>query len=310
MKHRAAIFCLCYGILIPAIAGTFHARWNFTFPNGQPLGVREFRLQILGPYGSADTNILTGDYLARPVNSLSSLIVSNLYNGRSYRVTFLGPNWTTIFTNNFDTNVAGLVNAVDYLSAPLQVDGSTVAYSQLAADARFHNVAGDTSTNPIFRGTIAFPDGSVSNYVWTCTNTATGAGTWQPASGGLTAASPLNATNLFGNLDPERILDLPVTNLASGAAITLRKTTVAMNYTITADSNVPGFLGTAAGFQRSAFITVTNSTASPKLWTFPQSVNFQGTNVVYVDATNQVSVTIFYNGAATNGFKANNYRLP
>jgi hypothetical protein len=165
-----------------AFAGSFHCRWNFTEFTETPIGIKQVKLQTIAAYGTANSNIITGDFRMFQAGTNGSLTVSNLVNGRTYRVTFLGPNFQTVITNSFDTNVTGLVNAVDYIAAPIN-DGSTVAYSQTGADARFHNVSGDTSTNATFRGTLTMPATGVSNYVWTATN-STGAGFWAVATGG------------------------------------------------------------------------------------------------------------------------------
>lgn len=284
-----AVICNFAFCILHCSADGFNARYTFTDFGQNPITTRRMNVYPLWIVTVSGTNLVTGDRLTYTNDSTGNVIVSNMVAG-GYKIEFLGQYTTTIFTNVFGTNVAGNVSAKDYVTAMLQVNPATVAYSQAQADARFHRRAGDSSTNATFRGTFTLPDGATLTYVWTCTNATTGAGAWQAASGGS--------------------VDLAMTNLAAGARITLANPTAAMNYTITADTSVPGFLGITAGFQRSAFITVTNSTAIARLLTFPQSVNFQGTNVLYIDATNQVSVTIFYNGAATNGFKANNYRLP
>lgn len=197
-------------------ASQFHCRWNFADFTVTGIGVKQVRIQTIAPYGTIYTNIITGDLRTFQAGTSGSLTVSNLANGRSYRVTFVGPNVLTVITNSFGTNVTGLVNAVDYLSAPIVVDGSTVGYSMTAADARFHNVSGDTSTNATFRGTLTFPDGTVSNYVWTATN-ASGAGAWR-------AVSATDANAIHNNVGGEI------------AAITDKATPVAADHLLIEDS--------------------------------------------------------------------------
>lgn len=204
MKTRTSIkarllLTLAFSLLPSAFAAAsssqFHCRWNFTDFTVTPIGVKQVRIQTIAPYGTIYTNLITGDLRTFQAGTSGSLTVSNLANGRSYRVTFVGPTVNTVITNNFGTNVSGLVNAVDYLVAPLVVDGSTVAYSANSADALFHNVAGDTSTNAIFRGTFKIPDGATVGRVLTVTN-ADGSAAWQTASGG-TGTLATNGSN-FG----------------------------------------------------------------------------------------------------------------
>lgn len=119
-----------------AVAGTFHATYNMTDFVTTPLAVREIRLQPVALYGVNGPAIISGDFRSFQVGANGSITVSNLVNGRSYKVSFYGPNIITVFTNSFDTNVSGVVNAADYI-APMIRDAATVAYSQAAADARF-----------------------------------------------------------------------------------------------------------------------------------------------------------------------------
>lgn len=141
MKRLLALLLVCLGADLRA--GTFHCTWNFSDFTTGSLGVSQVQVQPIAPYGVNSNTFLTGDLLVKQTGTNTSLTISNLVNGRSYRVKFFGltrpygTNWVTTLTNNFDTNVTGLVNAVDYLAAPLQVDAATVAYSQVAADARF-----------------------------------------------------------------------------------------------------------------------------------------------------------------------------
>ena len=187
---RAALGFLTLGTSHLALAGTFHCTWNFEDFTQSPLATRQVTIQTIARYG-VNTNtpaIITGDLRSYKTSTNTSLTVSNLVNGRSYRVMFYGPltpwgtNNVTVITNSFDASVTGLVNAVDYLGAPLATDGATVAYSQAGADARFHNVSGDTSTNATFRGTVTMPATGVEGFVWVATNAA-GAGFWAVPAG-------------------------------------------------------------------------------------------------------------------------------
>lgn len=200
MKSRFLILIFfLIAIATPARCGTFACEWNFVDFIGEAQTTNKVYITPIAPYGvNASTTLITGDRRAY-TNSTSSLIVSNMFNGRSYRIEFVGRYVTTVITNSFDTNVTGLVNGADpqYLTAPVR-DTSTVAFSQAAADARFHNVSGDTSTNAAFRGTLKIPAGATVGYVFTVTN-ADGSGAWLPTTGTTYTNNTGNAGQVVGS---------------------------------------------------------------------------------------------------------------
>lgn len=209
---------LLVGLVSAANAGQFHCTWNFTDHIGTGWPVYEVQVQTIASFGVDGTNIITGDRISRRTDGAGSLTISNLFNGRSYRVSFMGKPYQniygqreqtiTVITNNFDTNVTGLVSAVDYLALPLIVDSRATAYSQAQADARFLRRTNDTGTNLTFRGTTTFPATGVSNYVWTATN-STGAGFWAEATGGgdVSSADLAAATNSGLRITLSQILE-------------------------------------------------------------------------------------------------------
>lgn len=134
--------------------------WNFTDFTSAALGIKQVTIQTIAPFGVSGNQIITGDIRGYGTGTNSSLTVTNMANGRSYRVRFIGDarvfgtNVVTTITNNFGTNVTGAVNAVDYLALPLVTDGAAVAYSQAAADGRFLRRTNDTGANMTFSGTF------------------------------------------------------------------------------------------------------------------------------------------------------------
>jgi hypothetical protein len=168
----------------PLFAGTFACQWNSSDFAGVPLSNKFVFITPIAPYGVDGSTIINRDRRRYTNDSTGSLIVSNMFNGRSYRVEFTGRFEDMIITNSFDSTVTGLVNGADpaYLPALPIRDALTIAYSQAAADARFHNVSGDTSTNAIFRGTFKIPAGAAVGYVLTATN-ADGSAAWSAAGG-------------------------------------------------------------------------------------------------------------------------------
>lgn len=193
MITRLIFAFLLSAFCFPVCGGTFHVQWLFRDASSNVLSIKQVFIQPIAAYGvDASTVIISGDRLSKTSDSTGSLIVSNLFNGRSYRVQLIGPFIQTTFTNSFDTNVTSgaVINGADpaYLAAPVR-DTGVIAYSQTAADARFHQVAGDTSTNAIFRGTLKIPAGATVGYVFTATN-SDGSGAWQANTGG-------SASNVF-----------------------------------------------------------------------------------------------------------------
>lgn len=166
MKFFAAILL---GLLLAASAsaGTFHCQWLFRDAGSNVIAIKEVLITPIAPYGVDSNNIIiTGDRKTYRSDSAGSLIVSNLFNGRSYRVQITGPQIQTTFTNSFDTNVTGLVNGADpqYLTAPIR-DGSTTAYSRTQTDALLNAKVTTNDTR-----VIALPNASVD----TATNVPAG----------------------------------------------------------------------------------------------------------------------------------------
>jgi len=165
-------------------------RWTYSDFTTTAQTVKKVYITPIASYGTNGNTIITGDRRVFTNDSAGSLIVSNLIVGRSYRVEFKGAYTDTVITNSFDSTVTGFVEAVNYIAAPLSDDGLT-SYSKTAADARFHNVSGDTSTNAAFRGTFKIPAGASVGYVLTATN-ADGSGAWQVGASGTSIAAGTN----------------------------------------------------------------------------------------------------------------------
>ena len=193
-------------------------RWTFTDFTSSPHSVKKIYITPIAAYGTNSTNIITGDRRTYTNNSLGSLIVSNVIVGRSYRVELHGPFTETVITNSFDSGVSGFVEAVNYIAAPLS-DGGLTSYSKTAADARFHNVSGDTSTNAAFRGTFKIPAGATVGYVLTVTN-ADGSSAWSPGSGSSSTSGALTNNDTRGITFLNGLTvqnNLEVSSISSGA---------------------------------------------------------------------------------------------
>lgn len=201
MKKLFGLFAL----LATFNASAFNCRWNFTDFTQGGLNVRAVYITTIAPYGISGTNILTGDRRSYTTANNSSLTVSNMVNGRSYRVEFLGPTTTTTITNNFDTNVVGNVNAVDYLTPPTIVDGNAFGWSRNQADARFLR----TNINQYLR------QGTNIVYVTNADGTLTIHGTATGGSGvGVTAGGDSTATTNSGVVTVSTTI--PVKGVAAG----------------------------------------------------------------------------------------------
>jgi len=185
MKKLISLF-----FLLSITAWGADVRWTFVDFTSSPQSIKKVYITPIAAYGTNSTNIVTGDRRTYTNSSLGSLIVSNVIVGRSYRVELHGSFTETVITNSFDSTVTGFVEAVNYIAAPLS-DGGLTSYSKTAADARFHNVSGDTSTNAAFRGTFKIPAGASVGYVLTATN-ADGSGAWQVGGGGSSIAAGTN----------------------------------------------------------------------------------------------------------------------
>jgi hypothetical protein len=229
----------------------FTATYTFADFQQNPLTTRALQITPLFTITESGTNFITGDR-RRYTNSVTGYVpVSGMVPG-GYRIEFFGPYTTTTFTNVFGTNVTGTVNAKDYVSASLAVNSFTTAFSQAQSTARFHDVAGDTSTNAQFRGTLIFAIGATNlNYVWTRTN-VNGAGTWLPAAGGGGGAwgeitgTLADQTDLQDELNAKAPLESPTfTGTINGDAQSLSDSVLSENV---AQKNQPNYAGAAGGW--------------------------------------------------------------
>jgi hypothetical protein len=186
-----AILLLSFLSLSLSIAAD--VRWTYSDFTTTAQTVKKVYITPIASYGTNGNTIITGDRRVFTNDSAGSLIVSNLIVGRSYRVEFKGAYTDTVITNSFDSTVTGFVEAVNYIAAPLS-DGGLTSYSKTAADARFHNVSGDTSTNAAFRGTFKIPAGASVGYVLTATN-ADGSGAWQVGTSIAAGTNIVTVTN-------------------------------------------------------------------------------------------------------------------
>ncbi len=133
----SGLCALCFLLFnSPVYAGQFACQWNSADFAGVPLSNKFVFITPIAPYGVDGSTLINRDRRRYTNDSSGSLIVSNMFNGRSYRVEFTGRFEDMVITNSFATNVTGLVNGALYLPAEIR-DGSTLAYSQTAADGRF-----------------------------------------------------------------------------------------------------------------------------------------------------------------------------
>lgn len=233
-------------------------RWTFVDFTSSPQSVKKVYITPIAAYGTNSTNIVTGDRRTYTNNSSGSLIVSNVIVGRSYRVELQGPFTETVITNSFDSSVSGFVEAVSYISAPLS-DGGLTSYSKTAADARFHNVSGDTSTNAAFRGTFKIPAGATVGYVLTVTN-ADGSSAWSPGSGGVATANTSNAYNLTFVIDRRYTNDTPhYAQISSSMTFTQASSDFA-SLLFAVDTNIDG----TSDFRRTNYFHVNTGTTWAK----------------------------------------------
>ncbi len=276
-----ALFAICH---LPfasstARAGTFACQWIFRDSASNVFAVRKVIVQPIATYGAANPVVITGDPIVRQADSAGSLIVSNLFNGRSYRVQFFGPYLNTIFTNNFDTNVTGLVNGADptYLNTdPIRVI-SAVAYGD-----------GSALTNvPI---TALWGSGGTNT---AATNGTAGQSLLSAANGGVywgsTAAAATNTT------------DLPGVVTAGGAGIGTNLATLA---TLTQATNIAAaaLSGVQTNFQTHGSQDTNNATG----WStngngvLALGVNGTATPLIKLDANTGVATAIGFSGSGAS----------
>ena len=152
MKNKSLLVFLILFIRAFAQAGTFDCQWIYSDFTTALQTNSKIYITPIAAYGVNGSTIITGDRLTRTNDGSGSLIVSNVVNGRSYRVEFVGRYLTTTITNSFDTNVTGFVNGSSsiYLTVPVR-DTTTISYSQAASDLRF--VSTNNLKNYVLRGT-------------------------------------------------------------------------------------------------------------------------------------------------------------
>ncbi len=154
-----------------AARAQFAAQWNFQdfTQNNQPIkAVYLTPLWNISVNGA--TNIVASQRQSKQTGSQGSLVVSNMVYG-AYRVEFLGPTRTNVFTNCFDISIAtnSLVNAADYICVGTNsTSASDYAYTRAQSNQRF-----STNVTP-----------SVVGYVATAVDTS-GHYDWEPGGGGI-----------------------------------------------------------------------------------------------------------------------------
>lgn len=251
-----AILLLSFLYLSLAIGAD--VRWTYSDFTTTAQTVKKVYITPIAGYGTNGNTIITGDRRAFTNDSAGSLIVSNVIVGRSYRVEFKGAYTDTVITNSFDSTVTGFVEAVNYIGAPLS-DGGLTSYSKTAADARFHNVSGDTSTNAAFRGTFKIPAGATVGYVLTVTN-ADGSSAWFPGSGGVSTANTSNAYNLTFVIDRRYTNDTPhYAQISSSMTFTQASSDFA-SLLFAVDTNIDG----TSDFRRTNYFHVNTGTTWAK----------------------------------------------
>lgn len=129
----------CLQLIASSLRADFAVEFHFADFTQDPQTNRLVYITPLWFINVAGTNILTPDRRRYTNDSTASLTVSNFSSTFSagYRVEFMGKFVQMTYTNVFPTNLTGLVNSKDYVSAAIPINASTVAYSMAAADALF-----------------------------------------------------------------------------------------------------------------------------------------------------------------------------
>lgn len=238
MKKLFAFTLLQLGTAMLAASGTFHGQWIVRDASSNAVKFSSFTIQPISTYGTSTSNTITGDRKTFRTDSDGRVTVSNLFNGRSYRVQITGPNFTTTFTNSFDTNVTGLVNGADYISAPIR-DAGLVAYSQTQADARFLRTNISHIVRPGDNITITTNGAGPSQYL---TISASGGG------GGSSTFYPGQSTT-WRTLGGSNVVDVTgtLTNSTTGNAATATLATNASTATNLAAAGSFGVVSNYAG---------------------------------------------------------------
>lgn len=132
-----ALFIAAAAQQATAQTNVFAAQWKFADFTQSPQGIRSVYITPqAGTPAVWGSNTITFDRKAYRADSSGSLVVSNMIPG-VYLVEFQGFYKTTTYTNYFDTNCVGLVNASGYLAVSTNLPGNVYAYSTGAADAKF-----------------------------------------------------------------------------------------------------------------------------------------------------------------------------
>jgi len=251
-----------YWLCAPAAhAGTFSAQWLFRDSISNVLAVKEVWLDPIAMYGVDGTTVLiSADRITKRSDSSGSLIVSNLFNARSYRVTLSGPWIHTVFTNTFGTNIAqgALVNGADpaYLVAPLR-DGTTYAYSQTAADLRYLRTNVDRYVTP---GTnVVFRTNASGQLIISATAVSGSGGTTYTNDTGL--PGKLNAGGTAIGTNDTNIAHLDAANIFSGS-------------NNIANLGVPGILGAGAATTSTLDVTTNLHTIYTNLFGYLDANGF------------------------------------
>lgn len=127
-------------------ASAVDVNYNVFNATNANVGSLQVWIDPLYPVGTNSSGIVLRDRVKATNSALGQLVVSNVVEAYSYRITIHGPFGQTVFTNTFPAGLTGYVNAKDYVdyfvTAPV---GS--GYSQAAANALFLPKSGGTATN-------------------------------------------------------------------------------------------------------------------------------------------------------------------
>lgn len=161
--------------------------------------------------------IVLTDYKPRKTDTNGQLSAT-LVGPATYRVVFEGVFSNTTFYITL-TNNSGTWNAADISSVSTNGNSATMGYSMGAANAHFVEKlnswsSGQTLTNP------AIPQGAVSGYVWTATN-SNGHGEWQVGGGAGSGEA-----NLLGNYGTTNAGNGHISIVGPKSGVTLQALTI------------------------------------------------------------------------------------
>lgn len=138
MKKLFFSLALWIGTAAAALAGTFNAIYSFQDFVGGAFPFQEMTLQPISYFGVNSNAFLLGTRLSYVTDDLGKVTVTNMANGRSYRVEFISRAGSVFtFTNSYNTNVFGTVYATDYTDLTTQTEGGAYAYTKEQSDARY-----------------------------------------------------------------------------------------------------------------------------------------------------------------------------